>query len=50
MEEAVEDSEVFLMTENKDENFVIKSVILKVVTIILNLRCTFKLLICSINC
>ena len=46
--EAGEDSEVFLMTENNDGNFVIKSVILKVVTIILNLRCTF--LICFIYC
>ena len=44
MEEAVEDSEVFLMTENMEENFVIKSVILKVVTIILNLRCIFNML------
>ena len=41
---AGEDSEVFLMTENMKENFVIKSVILKVVTIILNLRCTFNML------
>ena len=30
MVEAVEDGEVFIMTENKEENFVIKSAMLKV--------------------
>ena len=47
MVEAVEDGEVFIMTENKEEDFVIKSAMLKVVAIIyLNLR--FNLM-CSIN-
>ena len=33
--EAGEDSEVFMLTESKEANFVIKSVMLKVMTIIL---------------